>query len=118
MELLLEIHLVFAFLVLLCALVFSWSALGQRVMNVVIGIQILIGLAAVGMMGAGVRALAPTIWWHLGVAVAALLVYVAARRFGERPGGRRSGILMGALGLVLVIVTLYLGLHMAGRVGS
>lgn len=116
MDWLLEIHLVFAFLVLLCALVFSWSSLGRRVMNVVLGIQILIGLAAVGMLGPGVRAIAPAIWWHLGVTIAALIVYVVARRLGDRPGGKLTGMLLGGLGLALVIFGLYLGLHMAGRV--
>ena len=116
MSMVLEIHLVFAFLVLLCALVFSWNSLGQRVMGAVLGAQILIGVIAVGMLGKGVSALAPSIWWHLAVAIAALLAYMLARRLGDRPGGKLAGIALGALGLVLVIVGLYIGLHMAGRV--
>ena len=112
----LEIHLVVAFLVLLCAIVFSWNSLGQRVMNVVVSVQVLIGLIAVGMLGPRVGTLGPAIWWHLASAIAALIVYVLARRLGDRPGGRRTGMLLGALGFVLVVVGFYLGLHMAGRV--
>ena len=109
MNILVETHLVIAFLVLLCAAVFSWNSMGRRVMSVIAGLQVLIGLVVAGVLGAKHIPLSPLSMVHLLCAVVLLAIYVLARRLGDRPGGERIGMVLGALGLVLVIVTIVLG---------
>jgi len=116
MTFVLEAHLVLAFLVVFCAVVFSWNSMGRRVMSVVVGLQFLLGLVAAGMMGAAHETLSPVIFAHILCALGALIAYPLARRLGDRPGGGPTGMALGALGFVLVLVGFYLGLHMAGRV--
>lgn len=109
-----DIHFGFAFLVALCALVFSWNTMGRRVMNVVIGLQILAGLALAGIIGMQHAPLPAGLLWHIVVALVALAAYVVARRAGERPGSGTVALAFSLLGLICVGLALYLGLHMAG----
>lgn len=106
-------HLVVAFLVILCALIFSWSATGLRVMNVVATLQVIIGLALAGTFGANHLPLPPTIWVHIVCAVAAFAAYGMASAFGKRPGGRTRGTIFAVFGVLFVIATIAVGFHMA-----
>jgi len=115
MGVILEIHVVVAFLVVLCAVVFSWTDLGRRVVNAVAALQFVLGLILAGIMGDHV-ALPPLVWAHLLCALLVLAAYGLAMRFGKRAGGARASLVFSVVGLILVFVTLYLGLHMAAKV--
>ncbi|HTU71355.1 MAG TPA: hypothetical protein VMF11_13680 [Candidatus Baltobacteraceae bacterium] len=110
----LEIHLVLAFLVALCAVVFSWTANGRRVVNAVVGLQFLVGLVAAAMLGANHLPIPPAVWLHLLIALAILASYGIAMRTGKRAGGARTALLYSIAGVVLVFLNIWLGLHMAG----
>ncbi|HEV7180795.1 MAG TPA: hypothetical protein VGN11_13060 [Candidatus Baltobacteraceae bacterium] len=116
MGVLLEIHTVVAFLVVLCAVVFSWNDLGRRVVNAVAGLQFLLGLALAATMGASHMGMPPQLWLHLLCAILILAAYGLAMRFGKRAGGARTALALSVAGIVLVFVTFYLGLQMAGKV--
>jgi hypothetical protein len=116
MEVLLEIHLVVAFLAALCALVFSWNAIGRRVVNAVVGLQFLVGLAVAGSMGAAHVALPPVVWLHLVIALLVLGAYGMAMRAGKRAGGATRALVLSIAGLVLIFVNIWLGWHMTGQV--
>jgi hypothetical protein len=109
------IHFVLAFLVLLCALVFSWNSRGRRVINAVLGLQVLCGLIyAVPLVMQG--ALSSAIWLHVAGSLAALVAYGFARRLGDRPGGASAGLALSIAGLLCVCATIYLGFHLAGQI--
>ncbi len=114
MSILQETHQVVAFLALLCAIIFSWNPTGRRVVNAVVGLQFLLGIAVAAVMGAQHEALPPIVWSHLLIAAAALAAYGLALRFGKRAGGAQRALLCSVLGLALVALNVYLGLHMAG----
>ncbi|HTX59538.1 MAG TPA: hypothetical protein VMH02_07630 [Verrucomicrobiae bacterium] len=114
MEVTREIHFVVGFLVGLCALFFSWNSRGRRVMNVLLGIQVLIGLALAGSFGMSHVPLPPGIWGHVAFGLAGLVAYAFARRIGDRPGGGRAGLALSLIGLLCVAATLYVGWHAAG----
>jgi hypothetical protein len=116
MSIVLEIHLAVGFLVALCALIFTWNSMGRRVMNAVLGLQVLIGFVVAGMLGAALSALGSAVWLHIVCAILALLAYGFSRRIGDRPGGAGRGLALAIAGFVLVFVTIYLGWHLAGRV--
>lgn len=116
MGVLLEIHYVVAFLLILCALVFSWSVLGRRVVNVVAALQFLLGLALAGVAGANHIALPPLIWVHMLGSLLVLGAYGMAMRFGRRAGGARPALAFSIAGCALVLLTFYLGLHLAAKV--
>lgn len=116
MDVILEIHLVVAFLAALCAIVFSWNTRGRRVVNAVVALQFIVGLVAAGIMGANHEALPGQIWLHLVVALLALGAYGAAIGAGRRAGGASRAMVFSILGLVLVFANIWLGIHMAGRV--
>jgi hypothetical protein len=111
-----EIHLGAAFLVVLCALVFSWNQLGRRVINVVVGLQVLIGLAVAGVIGATHQPVPPTLWVHMLLAIVILGCYGMASRFGRRAGGGNVALLLSIAGLVVVLIDVYIGWRMAGLV--
>lgn len=115
LEVVLEIHTVLAFLVALCAFVFSWTPNGRRVVNAVVGLQFLVGLVVAGMMGANHLTIPPAVWLHLLIALAILAAYGLAMRSGKRAGGARSALVYSLMGLALVIVNFWLGLHMTGK---
>ena len=83
--------------------------MGLRVMNAVAGLQLLIGLILAGMIGAKHIPLPPLAMVHILCAFGVLALYILAKRFGDRPGGRNMGLLLGALGMVLVFVTIAIG---------
>jgi hypothetical protein len=107
-----SIHFGLAYLVALCALVFSWNAMGRRVMNVVLGIQVLAGIALAGTFGAAHAALPKNVGFHMAGAIVALIAYGLAARAGKRPGGSRAALAYSIVGLLCVAVTIYLGTHM------
>ena len=112
----LEIHLVVAFLVVLCALVFSWNDLGRRVVNAVAALQFVLGLVLAGIMGANHIAMPRNLWLHIVSALLVLASYGMALRYGKRAGGAQTALTYSIVGFVLVFVTFYLGLRMAGKV--
>ena len=116
MSIVVEIHLVLAFLSALCALIFSWTPNGRRVVNAVVALQFLMGLVVAGVMGANHQPLPPLVWVHLVVAMAILACYGAAMRAGKRAGGARPALWLSITGLVLIIVNIWLGAHVAGMV--
>jgi hypothetical protein len=109
----LTIHLVLAFLAALCAVVFSWTSNGRRVVNAVVALQFLVGLVLVAVMGASHEAISPQVWLHLLVALAALAAYGMAMRFGRRAGGARVALLFSVVGIVLIVLNIVLGWRIA-----
>lgn len=118
MKIVLEIHLVVAFLLVLCALIFSWNVSGRRVVNAVAVLQFLVGLAVAGMMGAAHMMLPPPVWIHIILALAIMACYGMAMRFGKRAGSSNLAVVFSVLGLLLVLANVYLGWHMAGGVSQ
>jgi hypothetical protein len=116
MDVILEIHLVLAFLAALCAVVFSWNALGRRVVGAVVGLQFLVGLVAAGVMGASHMTLPPQVWLHLVIAILVLAAYGMASGASRRAGGANRALLLSIVGLVLLFLNIWIGLHMAGKV--
>ncbi len=114
MSTLLEIHEVVAFLAALCAIIFSWNVMGRRVVNAVVALQFLLGLAVAAVMGAQHLAMPALLWLHVLLGLAILAAYGLAMRFGKRAGGASSTLALSVAGLALVLVNIYLGLHMAG----
>jgi hypothetical protein len=111
-----EIHLVLAFLSALCALIFSWTPNGRRVVNAVVGLQFIMGLIVAGTLGANHEPLPPTVWPHLLIAIVIMGCYGLAMRFGKRAGGARPALMLSILGLILIFVNIWLGAHVAGMV--
>jgi hypothetical membrane protein len=116
MHVVVEIHLVLAFLSALCAVIFSWTPNGRRVVNAVVALQFLMGLVVAGVLGANHEPLPPTVWLHLLIAVVILACYGAAMRVGKRAGGARPALLLSILGLALILVNIWLGARVAGMV--
>lgn len=116
MAVVVEIHLVLAFLSALCAVIFSWTPNGRRVVNAVVALQFIVGLVVAGVMGANHEPLPPTIWLHLLIALAVLACYGMAMRFGKRAGGARPALYFSILGLMLILVNIWLGAHVAEMV--
>jgi hypothetical protein len=116
MEVLLEIHLVVAFLAALCALIFSWNAMGRRVVTAVVTLQFLIGLVIAGMLGPRLASLGSPVWIHLLVALVVLGLYGMAMGASKRPGGSGRARASSLVGMLLVFYNIYLGMHMAGKV--
>ncbi|MBV8489323.1 MAG: hypothetical protein JO199_02245 [Candidatus Eremiobacteraeota bacterium] len=107
-----DMHFLAGFLVALCAIVFSWNALGRRVINAVLGLQILIGLVALSMHLSGHEPVVPALGWHVAGALAAALCYGAASAVGRRAGGGGVSLGFSIVGLVLVLATMTLGMRM------
>lgn len=111
MKTVLEIHLVVAYLVALLALFVGWVPLGRRVMVAIVGLQVGIGIVAAGIAGASHLSLPGTIALHIVLALLAMGAYIAARRIAER-NGATAGLALSALGLILVVATIVVGLRM------
>lgn len=118
MKVVLEIHLVVAFLLVLCALIFSWNVPGRRVVNAVAVLQFLVGLVLAGMIGAAHQAMPPQVFIHIVIALLIMGCYGMAMRFGKRAGGGTTALALSVLGLLLVLWNVYLGWHMAGGVAQ
>lgn len=115
MSVVLEIHLVVAFLLALCALVFSWEMRGRRVVNAVAGLQFVLGLVVAGMFGASHQPLPPQLWLHIVIALLILAAYGMAVRLGKRAGGASASLIASIVGILLVFTNIYIGMHMYGR---
>ena len=107
-----DVHFLIAFLTALCALVFSWNELGRRVINAVLGLQILVGLVVLGMHVRAHEGFHHELGWHVAGAVAAAACYGAAGAFGRRAGGARAALAASIAGLLLVGATIVVGLRM------
>jgi len=114
MSRLLEIHQVVAFLVLLCGIIFSWNTMGRRVVNAVVALQVLLGIAVAAVLGMSHEVIPPLTWLHLLVAVAIMGCYGMAMRAGKQAGGSKRALALSIAGVVLILANVYLGLHMAG----
>jgi hypothetical protein len=108
-----DVHFVLGFLVALTALVFSWNALGRRVVNAVLGLQVLAGLALVGVHVATHEPIPQGSYLHIGGALVALILYGLAARAGKRPEGGRVALLLSIAGLLCIAATLYLGIRIS-----
>ena len=106
-----DVHFLVAFLVGLCALVFSWNTLGRRVMNVVLGLQVLIGLVVAGMHFATHEKLEPQAGPHIALAFLGALFYGIAAGAGRR-GRSGPALILSILGLLTVFATIYYGFQM------
>lgn len=113
MQVVVDIHLAVAFLAALCALVFSWSPTGRRVVNAVVALQVIVGLVLAGVLGASHTPLPPTVWLHLIIALAIMACYGAAMRAGKQEGGSTRALLLSIAGLVLILINIALGMHVA-----
>jgi hypothetical protein len=109
----LTIHLVLAFLAALCAIVFSWTANGRRVVNAVVALQFLVGLVLAAIMGASHQTIPPQVWLHLLVGVLILASYGMAMRFGKRAGGATLALVFSLVGIALIVLNIVLGWRIA-----
>jgi hypothetical protein len=107
-----DVHFLLGFLVALCALVFSWNALGRRVINAVLGLQVLAGLLVLGIHLSRHEPFAPGLGWHIASALAAVACYGVASAFGRRAGGARPSLALSIVGLLLVMVAVTFGMRM------
>ena len=112
MSVVLEIHYAIAFLVVLCAVIFSWTSMGRRVMNVVVGLQILVGLLLAAIMGAQHMAMPPGLWLHILLALGAAAAYGFARRIGDSAVGATQGLALSVIGLMCVVAAFAIGLRL------
>lgn len=113
MNIILEIHLGFAFFVFLLALFIGWVQLGRRVVVTVIGIQILLGIAVAAFAGMSHLPLPGMIWLHIVAALLALGAYIAGRRMLDRsPQTLVPALILSFLGLVLIAFTIWYGSHL------
>lgn len=108
MGVVLEIHLVVAYLVLLLALTIGWVQMGRRVMVGVIGLQVLLG----AILAATLRP-PPAVFGHILLGLFAMGAYIVGSRIARR-GASQLPLLMSALGLLFVLSAMWLGLRMAG----
>ena len=109
MGVVLVIHLVVAYIVLLLALTIGWVQKGRRVMDAALGLQIVLGIILAATMRPP-----PIVFAHILVALGAMAAYIFGKRIADR-GPSRVPMLMSALGLVLVLGAIWLGLHMVGK---
>jgi hypothetical protein len=105
--------LVLAFLAALCAVVFSWTSNGRRVVNAVVVLQFLVGLVLVAFMGASHQSIPPQVWLHLLVALLILAAYGMAMRFGRQAGGKRIALAFSVAGIALIILNIVMGWRIA-----
>lgn len=114
MSIALEVHLGFAFFVVLTGLFVGWVQMGRRVMSAIIGIQILIGVAVAAWAGIVHFPLHDTLWVHIVGALLAMFAYIVGRRLFDRaPQNALPAIGMSLLGFVLLLVTAWLGFRLA-----
>ena len=109
------IHWSFAVLVLLCAFALGWNQLGRRVMLALVGIQFLLGLVYLGMIGAGAAALGGRLWMHILGWLLATIAYALGSRAGRSSQSKVVPALFSFIGLVLLLTTAWVGLAMHGR---
>lgn len=113
MSIALEVHLGFAFFVVLAALFVGWVQMGRRVMAGIIGIQILIGVIVSAWAGIAHYPLPGTLWIHIAGALLAMFAYIAGRRLFDRGAQYRiAAIGMSVLGFILLLLTVAYGFHL------
>jgi hypothetical protein len=113
MSIALEVHLGFAFFVVLTGLFVGWVQMGRRVMSAIIGIQILIGVIVAAWAGAAHYPLRSMIWLHIVAALIAMFAYIAGRRIFDRaPQNALPAVAMSLLGFLLLLVTAWLGFRL------
>lgn len=115
MSVLLEIHLVVAFLTALCALIFTWNPQGRRVVNAVAGLQVLTGIVLAAVMGMNHVDMPSSVWMHLINAVVIMALYGLAIRYDKRAGGGHWGLILGLAGFAFVLLNIAFGWKMAGH---
>src|SRR5690242_7477378 len=114
MSIALEVHLGFAFFVVLTGLFVGWVQMGRRVMSAIIGIQILIGVIVAAWAGMAHFPLRATIWVHIAAALLAMFAYIAGRRLFDRaPQKPLPAVAMSLIGFIFLLVTAWLGLRLA-----
>jgi hypothetical protein len=113
MSVVLEIHLVLAFLVALCAVVFSWTPNGRRVVNAVVVLQFVMGLVVAAVMGASHITIPAAVWLHLLVAILILACYGMAMRAGKRAGGATPALTFSVIGIALIVINIVMGWRIA-----
>ncbi len=109
------IHWSFAFLILLCAFTLGWIQLGRRVMLALVGIQFIIGIVYLGLIGTGAAALGGRLWMHILGWLLATVAYALGSRAGRSSSSKAVPILLSLIGLVLLLTTAWVGLAMHGR---
>lgn len=113
MSIALEVHLGFAFFVVLTGLFVGWVQMGRRTMVGIIGIQIAIGVVISAWAGMTHYPLPGTLWVHIVGALLAMFAYIIGRRIFDRsPGKPIPAIAMSLLGFILLIVTVAYGFHL------
>lgn len=116
MSIALEVHLGFAFFVILAALFVGWVQMGRRVMSGIIGIQILIGVIVSAWAGIARYPLPGTLWVHILGALLAMFAYIVGRRMYDRaPQKPLPAVGMSLLGFILLILTIAYGFHLVYR---
>lgn len=116
MSIALEVHLGFAFFVVLTGLFVGWVQMGRRVMAGIIGIQLLIGVVVSAWAGITHYPLPGTLWIHIAGALLAMFAYIAGRRLFDRaPQKPLPAVGMSLLGFVLLLLTIAYGFHLAYR---
>ena len=109
---LVDVHFVFAFMVALCAVVFSWTPLGRRVAAVVLTLGLLTGLGLIlrhSILHEPVQALTAL---HAFESFLALVFYASAVVADTRGANRWIGTALGLLGALTVLWILATGLRM------
>lgn len=113
LSVLLSTHWVVAFLVGLCALIFSWNPGGRRVVNAVAALQLLIGIAVAAYMGMNHIPLPMMVYAHIVGAVLIMACYGLAMREGKRAGGGTRALVLSILGLIFVVLNIAGGIMMS-----
>ena len=116
MSIALEVHLGFAFFVVLTGLLVGWVQMGRRTMIGVIGIQILIGVVISAWAGMTHYPLPGSLWIHIVGALAAMFAYIIGRRIFDRsPRNVLPAVGMSLLGFLLLLLTVAYGFHLTYR---
>lgn len=113
MSIALEVHLGFAFFVVLTGLLVGWVQMGRRTMIGIIGIQILIGVVISAWAGMTHYPLPGTLWVHIVSALIAMFAYIVGRRIFDRsPEYALPALGMSLLGFVFLLLTVAYGFHL------
>lgn len=114
MSIAIEVHLGFAFFVVLTALFVGWVQMGRRVMSAIIGIQILIGAVVAVWAGVTHYPLRGSLLVHIIGALLAMFAYIGGRRIFDRaPQKAVPAVALSLVGFLLVLATVWLGFRLA-----
>lgn len=116
MSIALEVHLGFAFFVVLAGLFVGWVQMGRRTMAGIIGIQIAIGVVVSAWAGITHYPLPGSLWIHVLGALAAMFAYIIGRRIFDRsPQNVVAALGMSLLGFALLVLTVAYGFRLTYR---